>query len=258
MGREPVDPRTINEATYQPVKHTKGEKTMKWIVSRQRLAEWPKPGARFTLRLVTAIVVAVTLLVILMPAGAKAVPAFFNVFITDPIDNTRQARVTPVGSLRVLATGGEVLAHARPTLSPFSFMKTGILGVTSSGYVRNRDLLGAFGKEIQAAITSLTVTTTGGELAPGASVEFIATHGCGGSSGFELSPPLFVQVGPHETVHLDFPYPLVVPTENTFDDWCFRATVFGDDRHVAVTAVGYLQLGPVCPNPSPCIGTASQ
>jgi hypothetical protein len=43
MGREPVDPRTINEATYQPVKHTKGEKTMKWIVSRQRLAEWPKP-----------------------------------------------------------------------------------------------------------------------------------------------------------------------------------------------------------------------
>jgi hypothetical protein len=140
-------------------------------------------------------------------------------------------------------------------------MKTGILGVTSSGYVRNRVLLGGFGKEIQAAITSLTVTTTA-DLAPGALVEFVASHGsepgCGGSSGFELSPPLFVQVGPHETVHLDFPYPLVVPTENTFDDWCFRATVFGDDRHVAVTAVGYLQLGPVCPNPSPCIGTASQ
>jgi hypothetical protein len=58
----------------EPVNHTKGEKTMKWIVSRQRLAEWRKPGVRFTLRLVTAIVVAVTLLVILMPAGGQGRP----------------------------------------------------------------------------------------------------------------------------------------------------------------------------------------
>jgi Salmonella virulence plasmid 65kDa B protein len=72
--REPVDPRTINEATYRARKPHQRGKDHEWIVSRQRLAEWRKPGVRFTLRLVTAIVVAVTLLVILMPAGGQGRP----------------------------------------------------------------------------------------------------------------------------------------------------------------------------------------
>jgi len=48
---------------------------------------------------------AVVVVVLLIPAGVSAVTPLFNVFITDPVDQTQQARVDGTGALKVSATG---------------------------------------------------------------------------------------------------------------------------------------------------------
>jgi hypothetical protein len=184
---------------------------------------------------VWVIVAAMALVIILCPAGAHAGPPHSDVFITDPLDHTRKAHVDANGALK-----------AQPALAQTSLVDGISLDTAHAGGSPASLVFGQlFTPDQKVALTSLTLTN----LLDNTLVSTVVVQAfqpisgdCGGVGGsaVEVGPAIFLNVAPKATTHLDFPYPFVVPSAAPSADWCLRAFLFGADRQVALTAVGYL------------------
>ena len=198
---------------------------------------------------VTATVVALAVVIMLLPAAAKA-GKFLEVFVTDPVDTTHQARVDESGAVHVGDGAGPLTVDgtvgAQPALAQTSLLDTVSLDSQSPGGSPADRVFGQlFAPGQKVALTSLTVTNRlDNAFVSTIVLQALQPHSgeCGGLDliGVEVGPQIFIAVGPKETKHLAFPYPLVVPSSTPGGDWCLRAFVFGHHRVVSVTAVGYL------------------
>jgi hypothetical protein len=191
------------------------------------------------------------LVLILYPAGAQAANSFFAVFITDPSNHSLQAHVDSSGALKVgdgsgpLTVDGAVMAA--PALAAHSLLDTVSLDSFHPEGSPAAEIFGRlFAPGDKVAITSLTITNEidTNDFVSSIEVEFLqpVTGPCGGMGGsaIDVGPAVTMSVGPQATQHLDFPYPVVVPTGTPTGDWCVRGLVFGPNRMVSLTAVGYV------------------
>jgi hypothetical protein len=220
------------------------------LFRRSKTSHVLEGGAEVSTRQVAAFLTALALILVLSPIGAQAA-TFFSVFITDPSNHSLQASVDSSGSLKVgdgsgpLTVDGGVMAA--PALAANSLLDTVSLDSFHPGGSPAAEIFGReFSPGDKVAITSLTITNEieTNSFVSSIDVEFeqpISGSPCGvGGTVFDVAPAITMSVGPQATQHLDFPYPVVVPTGTPSDDWCVRGFVFGSDRQVSLTVVGYL------------------